>query len=244
MNPRIKNVDNLSFEGKKALIRVDFNVPLDDNQKVTDDTRIQAALPTIQKILNDGGSAILMSHLGRPKNGPEDKFSLKNILLDLEKALGRPVKFAPDCIGSEAKNLAAGLKAGEVLLLENLRFYKEEEKGDAEFAKKLAGMGDIYVNDAFGTAHRAHASTAVIAQYFYDKVCGYVMLSELKNADKVLGNPERPYTAIMGGAKISDKILIIERLLDKVDNLIIGGGMSYTFAKAQGGTIGDSLLEA
>ena len=178
------------------------------------------------------------------KNGPEDKFSLKNILLDLEKALGRPVKFAPDCIGSEAKNLAAGLKAGEVLLLENLRFYKEEEKGDAEFAKKLAGMGDIYVNDAFGTAHRAHASTAVIAQYFYDKVCGYVMLSELKNADKVLGNPERPYTAIMGGAKISDKILIIERLLDKVDNLIIGGGMSYTFAKAQGGTIGDSLLEA
>ncbi|TDK44804.1 phosphoglycerate kinase [Algoriphagus formosus] len=244
MNPRIKNVDNLSFEGKKALIRVDFNVPLDDNQKVTDDTRIQAALPTIQKILNDGGSAILMSHLGRPKNGPEDKFSLKHILLDLEKALGRPVKFAPDCIGSEAKNLAAGLKAGEVLLLENLRFYKEEEKGDAEFANKLAGMGDIYVNDAFGTAHRAHASTAVIAQFFNDKVCGYVMLSELENADKVLGNPERPYTAIMGGAKISDKILIIERLLDKVDNLIIGGGMSYTFAKAQGGTIGDSLLEA
>lgn len=244
MNPRIKNVDNLSFEGKKALIRVDFNVPLDDHQKVTDDTRIQAALPTIQKILNDGGSAILMSHLGRPKNGPEDKFSLKHILLDLEKALGRPVKFAPDCIGSEAKNLAAGLKAGEVLLLENLRFYKEEEKGDAEFAQKLAGMGDIYVNDAFGTAHRAHASTAVIAQFFNDKVCGYVMLSELENADKVLGNPERPYTAIMGGAKISDKILIIERLLDKVDNLIIGGGMSYTFAKAQGGTIGDSLLEA
>jgi phosphoglycerate kinase len=244
MNPRIKNVDNLSFEGKKALIRVDFNVPLDDHQKVTDDTRIQAALPTIQKILNDGGSAILMSHLGRPKNGPEDKYSLKHILLDLEKALGRPVKFAPDCIGSEAKNLAAGLKAGEVLLLENLRFYKEEEKGDAEFAKKLAGMGDIYVNDAFGTAHRAHASTAVIAKFFNDKVCGYVMLSELENADKVLGNPERPYTAIMGGAKISDKILIIERLLDKVDNLIIGGGMSYTFAKAQGGMIGDSLLEA
>lgn len=244
MNPRIKNVDNLSFEGKKALIRVDFNVPLDDNQKVTDDTRIQAALPTIQKILNDGGSAILMSHLGRPKSGPEDKFSLKHILLDLEKALGRPIKFAPDCIGSEAQNLAAGLKAGEVLLLENLRFYKEEEKGDPEFAKKLAGMGDIYVNDAFGTAHRAHASTAVIAQFFNDKVCGYVMLSELENADKVLGNPERPYTAIMGGAKISDKILIIERLLDKVDNLIIGGGMSYTFAKAQGGTIGDSLLEA
>ncbi|TFV93318.1 phosphoglycerate kinase [Algoriphagus kandeliae] len=244
MNPRIKNVDNLSFEGKKALVRVDFNVPLDENLKVTDDTRIQAALPTIKKILSDGGAAILMSHLGRPKNGPEDKFSLRHIVVDLEKALGQAVKFAPDCIGEEAKVLAAGLKPGEVLLLENLRFYKEEEKGDAEFAKKLASLGDIYVNDAFGTAHRAHASTAVIAQFFTEKVCGYLMLSELENADKVLGNPERPYTAIMGGAKISDKILIIERLLDKVDNLIIGGGMSYTFAKAQGGTIGDSLLEA
>ncbi|MCS5491627.1 phosphoglycerate kinase [Algoriphagus limi] len=244
MNPRIKNVDNLSFEGKKALVRVDFNVPLDENLKVTDDTRIQAALPTIKKILKDGGAAILMSHLGRPKNGPEDKFSLRHIVMDLEKALGQPVKFASDCIGEEAKMLAAGLKPGEVLLLENLRFYKEEEKGDPEFAKKLASMGDIYVNDAFGTAHRAHASTAVIARFFTEKVCGYLMLSELENADKVLGNPERPYTAIMGGAKISDKILIIERLLDKVDNLIIGGGMSYTFAKAQGGTIGDSLLEA
>ena len=244
MNPRIKNVDNLSFEGKKALIRVDFNVPLDDNNNVTDDTRIQAAVPTINKILKDGGAVILMSHLGRPKSGPEDKFSLKHIVVALEKALGRSVKFAPDCIGDEAKNIAEGLKGGEVLLLENLRFYKEEEKGDEEFAKKLAHLGDIYVNDAFGTAHRAHASTAVIAQYFDIRVCGYLMLSELKNADMVLGNPERPYTAIMGGAKISDKILIIERLLDKVDNLIIGGGMSYTFAKAQGGTIGDSLLEA
>ncbi|NVJ86375.1 MAG: phosphoglycerate kinase [Algoriphagus sp.] len=244
MNPRIKHLDNLSFEGMKALIRVDFNVPLDDHLKVTDDTRIQAAIPTIEKILNDGGSAILMSHLGRPKNGPEDRFSLRHIVLDLEKALGRPVKFAQDCIGEEAEMLALGLKPGEVLLLENLRFYKEEEKGDPEFAKKLASLGNIYVNDAFGTAHRAHASTAVIAQFFTEKVCGYLMLSELKNADKVLGNPERPYTAIMGGAKISDKILIIERLLDKVDNLIIGGGMSYTFAKAQGGTIGDSLLEA
>lgn len=243
MNPRIKNVDNLSFEGKKALMRVDFNVPLDEHFNVTDDTRIQSAVPTIKKVLSDGGSVILMSHLGRPKNGPEDRFSLKHIVLDLEKALGVPVRFAPDCIGKEARNLALGLKPGEVLLLENLRFYKEEEKGDKDFAEKLSKLGDIYVNDAFGTAHRAHASTAVIAQFFIDKVCGYLMLSELKNADKVLGNPERPYTAIMGGAKIADKILIIERLLDKVDNLIIGGGMSYTFAKAQGGTIGDSLLE-
>uniref|UniRef100_UPI0025E38A5B phosphoglycerate kinase n=1 Tax=Algoriphagus sp. TaxID=1872435 RepID=UPI0025E38A5B len=239
MNPRIKNVDNLSFEGKKALVRVDFNVPLDNDYNVTDDTRIQAAIPTIEKILNDGGAAILMSHLGRPKSGPEDRFSLKHIVLDLEKALGRPVKFASDCIGQEAELLSESLKPGQVLLLENLRFYKEEEKGDVEFAKKLAKLGDIYVNDAFGTAHRAHASTSIIAQFFYDKVCGYLMLSELKNADKVLGNPERPYTAIMGGAKISDKILIIEQLLDKVDNLIIGGGMSYTFAKAQGGSIGD-----
>ncbi|GAB3645498.1 phosphoglycerate kinase [Echinicola sediminis] len=244
MNSRIKSVDNLSFEGKKALIRVDFNVPLDAKFNVTDDTRIQAALPTINKILKDGGAVILMSHLGRPKDGPDDKFSLKHILLDLEKALDRPVKFAPDCIGEEAKHLAAGLKGGEVLLLENLRFYKEETKGDAEFAKKLSTLGDIYVNDAFGTAHRAHASTAIVAEYFNDKVCGYLMLSELENADKVLGNPQRPLTAIMGGAKISDKILIIEKLLDKVDNLIIGGGMSYTFAKAKGGSIGDSLLEA
>lgn len=244
MNPRIKNVDNLSFEGKKALIRVDFNVPLDDHYHVSDDTRIQAALPTINKILDDGGSVILMSHLGRPKSGPEDRFSLKHIVVTLEKALGRPVKFASDCIGQEAELLSESLKPGEVLLLENLRFYKEEEKGDPEFAKKLSKLGDIYVNDAFGTAHRAHASTSIIAQYFNDKVCGYLMLSELKNADKVLGNPERPYTAIMGGAKIADKILIIEQLLEKVDNLIIGGGMSYTFAKAQGGSIGDSLLES
>lgn len=243
MDPRIKNVDNLSFEEKKALIRVDFNVPLDDNLNVTDDTRIQAALPTINKILKDGGSAILMSHLGRPKSGPEAKFSLKNIVLSLEKALGRPVKFSPDCIGKDAELIAGGLKPGEVLLLENLRFHKEEEKGDRDFAEKLSRLGDIYVNDAFGTAHRAHASTAVIAEFFSDKACGYLMLSELENADKVLGNPVRPYTAIMGGAKISDKILIIERLLEKVDTLIIGGGMSYTFSKAQGGKIGNSLLE-
>lgn len=243
MNSRIKSVDNLDFNGKKALVRVDFNVPLDEHQNVSDDTRISAAIPTIQKILNDGGSVILMSHLGRPKDGPTDKYSLKHVINNLQKLVGSSVKFAPDCIGQEAKNLAAGLKPGEVLLLENLRFYKEEEKGDEEFAKKLAALGDVYVNDAFGTAHRAHASTAVIAQYFDTTASGYLLKSELENADKVLENPEKPYTAIMGGAKISDKILIIERLLEKVDNLIIGGGMSYTFSKAKGGKIGDSLCE-
>lgn len=244
MSLNVKNVDSLNFAGKKALIRVDFNVPLDEHFQVSDDTRIQAAVPTIQKILKDGGSAILMSHLGRPKGGPEDKYSLKHIISAVEDALGKKISFASDCIGEEASQKAAQLGAGEVLLLENLRFYKEEEKGDSAFAAKLAQLGDVYVNDAFGTAHRAHASTAVIAANFTEKVAGYLMESELTNADKVLGNPERPYTAIMGGAKIADKILIIERLLEKVDNLIIGGGMSYTFAKAQGGTIGTSLLEA
>uniref|UniRef100_UPI00404884E0 phosphoglycerate kinase n=1 Tax=Algoriphagus sp. TaxID=1872435 RepID=UPI00404884E0 len=244
MSLNVKNVDSLNFAGKKALIRVDFNVPLDEHFQVSDDTRIQAAVPTIQKILKDGGSAILMSHLGRPKGGPEDKYSLKHIISAVEAALGQKISFASDCIGEEASQKAAHLGAGEVLLLENLRFYKEEEKGDSAFAAKLAQLGDVYVNDAFGTAHRAHASTAVIAANFTEKVAGYLMESELTNADKVLGNPERPYTAIMGGAKIADKILIIERLLEKVDNLIIGGGMSYTFAKAQGGTIGTSLLEA
>ena len=240
----VKNVDSLNFAGKKALIRVDFNVPLDEQLHVSDDTRIQAAVPTIKKILKDGGSAILMSHLGRPKGGPEDKYSLKHIVSAVEAALGQKISFASDCIGEEAIQKAAQLAAGQVLLLENLRFYKEEEKGDEAFAAKLAQLGDVYVNDAFGTAHRAHASTAVIAANFSQKVAGYLMESELTNADKVLGNPERPYTAIMGGAKIADKILIIERLLEKVDNLIIGGGMSYTFAKAQGGSIGTSLLEA
>lgn len=244
MSSTVKNVDSLNFAGKKALIRVDFNVPLNEDFSVSDDTRIQAAVPSIQKILKDGGSAILMSHLGRPKGGPEEKYSLKHIISAVEAALGTKVQFASDCIGEEAESKAAGLKAGEVLLLENLRFYKEEEKGDKVFAEKLSKLGDVYVNDAFGTAHRAHASTAVIAEFFKDKVAGYLMESELTNADKVLGNPERPYTAIMGGAKIADKILIIERLLDVVDNLIIGGGMSYTFAKAQGGSIGNSLLEA
>ena len=244
MSLNVKNVDSLNFAGKKALIRVDFNVPLDEQLHVSDDTRIQAAVPTIKKILKDGGSAILMSHLGRPKGGPEDKYSLKHIVSAVEAALGQKISFASDCIGDEAIQKAAQLSAGQVLLLENLRFYKEEEKGDEAFAAKLAQLGDVYVNDAFGTAHRAHASTAVIAANFSQKVAGYLMESELTNADKVLGNPERPYTAIMGGAKIADKILIIERLLEKVDNLIIGGGMSYTFAKAQGGSIGTSLLEA
>lgn len=243
MNNRIKTVDNVDFKGKKALVRVDFNVPLDEQHKITDNTRIIYALPTIKKILDDGGAVILMSHLGRPKSGPEDKFSLRHLLTELNKELEVSVKFAKDCIGNEASQLATSLNPGDVLLLENLRFYKEEEKGDREFAKKLAALGDIYVNDAFGTAHRAHASTAIAAEFFNDKVAGYLMQAELKNADKVLGAPERPFTAIMGGAKISDKILLIDKLLDKVDNLIIGGGMSYTFAKAQGGSIGDSLLE-
>lgn len=243
MNNRIKTVDNVDFKGKKALVRVDFNVPLDDKFTITDDTRIVSALPTIKKILNDGGAVILMSHLGRPKSGPEDRFSLKHIVTELNKALDLSVTFAKDCIGTEASQLATSLNPGEVLLLENLRFHKEEEKGDKEFARKLADLGDIYVNDAFGTAHRAHASTAIVAEFFNDKVAGYLMQAELVNAEKVLEAPERPFTAIMGGAKISDKILLIDKLLDKVDTLIIGGGMSYTFAKAQGGTIGDSLLE-
>lgn len=244
MNNRIKIVDNVDFKGKKALVRVDFNVPLDEKFNVTDNTRIISAVPTIKKILKDGGAVILMSHLGRPKSGPEDKFSLRHIITELNKELEVSVKFAKDCIGNEASQLATSLNPGDVLLLENLRFYKEEEKGDKEFAGKLAKLGDIYVNDAFGTAHRAHASTSVVAEFFNDKVAGYLMSAELKNAEKVLEAPERPFTAIMGGAKISDKILLIDKLLDKVDNLIIGGGMSYTFAKAQGGNIGDSLLEA
>ncbi len=240
----MKTVDSYNFNQKKALIRVDFNVPLDKEYNITDDTRIRAAVPTIKKILDDGGSAILMSHLGRPKEGPEEKFSLKHIVDDLSGRFGTSVKFAPDCVGDEAKALAAELQPGEVLLLENTRFYKEETKGDEAFAKKLADLGDVYVNDAFGSAHRAHASTTIAAKFFQDKVCGYVMTAELENAKKVLENPQAPFTAIMGGAKISDKILIIERLLDRVDNLIIGGGMSYTFFKAMGGNIGNSLVEA
>ncbi|MEX8548501.1 MAG: phosphoglycerate kinase [Mucilaginibacter sp.] len=240
----MKTIDQANFANKKVLVRVDFNVPLDKDFNITDDNRITAALPTIKKILKDGGAVILMSHLGRPKNGPTDEFSLKHIVPHLSDLLGQQVEFANDCIGQEATDKAKALQPGEVLLLENLRFYKEEEKGDVEFAKKLAALGNVYVNDAFGTAHRAHASTSVIAQFFPDaKYFGYLMASELENAEKVLNNPARPFTAIMGGSKVSDKIKLIERLLDKVDNLIIGGGMAYTFAKADGGNIGTSLVE-
>jgi phosphoglycerate kinase len=241
----MKTIDQCDFNGKKALVRVDFNVPLDKDFNITDDKRMRAALPTITKILNDGGSVILMSHLGRPKGGPENKFSLKHILGDLSRMLDIEVKFADDCIGAEATDKAKNLEPGQVLLLENLRFYPEEEKGDKEFAGKLAKLGDVYVNDAFGTAHRAHASTSIVAEFFpTEKYFGYLMAEELKNAEKINNNAEKPFTAIMGGAKVSDKILLIESLLDKVDNLIIGGGMAYTFAKAQGGEIGTSLLEA
>lgn len=239
----MKTIDDINFSNKKALIRVDFNVPLDKSFNITDDTRIRAAVPTINKILKDGGSAILMSHLGRPKGGPEDKYSLKHLVDHLSKTFNTTVKFANDCVGSEAEDKAASLQPGEILLLENLRFHNEETAGDEGFAKQLSKLGDIYVNDAFGTAHRAHASTTIVAKFFDTKVCGYVMKAELDNAEKVLGNTQKPYTAIMGGAKISDKIQIIERLLDKVDNLIIGGGMSYTFFKAMGGKIGSSLVE-
>lgn len=239
----MNTLDQFNFEGKKALVRVDFNVPLNAEFEITDDTRIKAATPTIKKILSDGGSAILMSHLGRPKEGPEEKFSLKHLVATLSERLGTQVKFAEDCIGADAVSLSEGLLPGEVLLLNNLRFYKEETKGDEAFAEKLSKLGDVYVNDAFGTAHRAHASTTIVAKFFENKVCGYVMQAELDNAEKVLNSPQRPFTAIMGGAKVSDKILIIEKLLDKVDNLIIGGGMSYTFTKAKGGNIGNSLCE-
>src|SRR5687767_12243403 len=235
-----------NFSGKKALIRVDFNVPLNDKFEITDDTRIRAAITTIQKILKDGGSVILMSHLGRPKDGPTNKYSLKHLVPHISKLLnGTKVDFADDCIGQQAIEKAKALKPGEVLLLENLRFYKEEEKGDKEFARKLAGLGDVYVNDAFGTAHRAHASTAVIADFFQPdkKLFGLLMESEVKSAEKVLRDAEKPFTAIMGGAKVSDKILLIENLLERADHIIIGGGMAYTFFKAQGGKVGSSLVE-
>ena len=237
-------IDQFNFSGEKVLIRVDFNVPLNADFQITDDSRITATLPTLNKILGDGGSVILMSHLGRPKNGLEDKYSLRHILSHLSGLLGRNVKFASDCIGAEAAAMAAGLGAGEVLLLENLRFYKEEEKGDRDFANKLASMGTFYVNVAFGTAHRAHASTAIIAEFFPGKKAfGYVMAREVENADKVMKAPQRPFTAIVGGAKVSDKILIVENLLNVADHIIIGGGMAYTFFKAQGGQIGKSLCE-
>jgi len=240
----MQTINNYDFKGKKALIRVDFNVPLNENFEITDDTRIRAALPTLKKVIEKGGSPIIMSHLGRPKDGPIDKYSLHHLVSHLSKLLGVPVKFASDCIGEETKIIAGELKAGEVLLLENLRFYKEEEKGEEAFAGKLAENGDCWINDAFGTAHRAHASTAVIAKFFpNDKMFGFLIESELDSLSKVLESPKRPFTAIMGGAKVSSKITIIENMLDKVDNLIIGGGMTFTFVKAHGGNIGGSLCE-
>jgi phosphoglycerate kinase len=265
----MQTIDNFNFKGKKAIVRVDFNVPLDKKTfEVTDDTRIRGALPTISKILKDGGSAILMSHLGRPDGVPQDKYSLKHVLTTLNKLTGAQVKFADDCMGESAVNLSKDLKPGEILLLENLRFYLEEEgkpklpetvtdeekkaakdamkKKQKEFTAKLASYADCYVNDAFGTAHRAHASTALIADLFPDdkKMFGYLIVGELNAMDKVLKSNEKPFTAIMGGAKVSDKILVIENLLPRIDNLIIGGGMTYTFIKAQGGKIGNSLCEA
>ncbi len=240
----MNTIETYDFKGKRALIRVDFNVPLNEEFTITDTTRIDAALPTIRKVIAGGGSAIVMSHLGRPKGGPENKFSLSHLLPYLNEKLGLTVKFADDCIGQSATDLSAGLKPGEVLLLENLRFYKEEEKGDLEFSKKIAALGDCYVNDAFGTAHRAHASTAIIAQFFpKDKLFGYLMDGEVASLKKVLESGERPFTAILGGAKVSGKIQIINHLMDKCDNIIIGGGMMFTFIKAMGGEVGSSLVE-
>lgn len=241
----MKTVDSINFQNQRAVVRVDFNVPLNDKLEVTDSTRIKAAVPTIKKILKDGGSVVLMSHLGRPKEGPADKFSLRHVTGTLSRLLDTPVKFAPDCISTEAFEMSSSLKKGEVLLLENLRFYKEEEKGNEDFARQLGRHGNVYVNDAFGTAHRAHASTAVIAKYFEkDSRCfGYVMANEVASINKVLNGSKKPFTAIIGGAKVSDKILIIEQLMEKADNVIIGGGMAFTFVKALGGKIGKSLCE-
>lgn len=236
---------DFNFSGKKALIRVDFNVPLDDKYTITDDTRMRAAVPTIKKILADGGSVILMSHLGRPKDGPTEKYSLKHLLKQLGELLGTEVQFAADCIGGEATQKAAALQPGQVLLLENLRFYKQEEKGDRDFAQKLARLGDVYVNDAFGTAHRAHASTAIIAGFFPPeaKMFGLLMEGEVSSAEKVMHSSEKPFTAIIGGAKVSDKILLIENLMERATDIIIGGAMAYTFYKASDGKVGNSLVE-
>ena len=239
----MKTVNDFDFKNKKALIRVDFNVPLDENFNSTDATRIEAAKPTIEAILKQGGSVILMSHLGRPK-GVEEKYSLKHIVKTASEILGVPVQFASNCIGKEATDVVANLKTGEVLLLENLRFHKEEEDGDVAFAKELASLGDIYVNDAFGTAHRAHASTTIIAQFFQDKKCfGLLLAKEIESLNKVLKNSKKPVTAILGGSKVSSKITVIENILDKVDHMIIGGGMTFTFVKALGGKIGNSICE-
>ena len=239
----MKTLNDFNFKDKKAIIRVDFNVPLDENFNVTDANRIEAAKPTIDKILADGGSVILMSHLGRPK-GAEDKYSLRHIVAKTSEVLGVPVQFATDCIGEPATTAAAALQPGQVLLLENLRFYKEEEAGDVDFAKKLADLGDIYVNDAFGTAHRAHASTTIIAQFFPTSKCfGTLLAKEIESLNKVLKNSEKPVTAVLGGSKVSSKITVIENILDKVDHMIIGGGMTFTFIKALGGSVGDSICE-
>ena len=242
----MQTVNDFDFNGKKALIRVDFNVPLDkETLAVTDDNRLRAALPTIRKILEDGGSVILMSHLGRPKEGPEDRFSMRHVIGRLSDLLHLPVQFVENCIGTVAQQAAAALQPGEVLLLENLRFHKEETKGDVAFAEQLAALGDVYVNDAFGTAHRAHASTTIIAQFFDQKhkMAGLLMAGEVTAGTKVLHHADKPFTAIIGGAKVSDKIMILEKLLDIADNIIIGGGMAYTFYKAKGGNIGASLCE-
>lgn len=239
----MKTLTDFNFKDKKAIIRVDFNVPLNENFEVTDATRIEAAKPTIDKILKEGGSVILMSHLGRPK-GVEEKYSLKHIVAKTAEVLGVPVTFASDCIGSVAENAAVNLKPGEVLLLENLRFHAEEEKGDVEFAQKLAKLGDIYVNDAFGTAHRAHASTTIIAQFFPENKCfGFLLAKEIESLNKVLHHAEKPVTAVLGGSKVSSKITVIENILDKIDHMIIGGGMTFTFIKALGGHIGNSICE-
>ena len=240
----MKTVNDFNFKDKKALVRVDFNVPQSADLKVTDNTRIQAVKPTVDKILNDGGSVILMTHLGRPKGKVTEEFSLKNIVTEIESVLGREVKFCADCIGKEATDMTANLQPGEILLLENLRFYNEEESGDRDFAEKLSKYGDAYVNDAFGTAHRAHASTAIIAEFFPEtKFFGLLMAKELEAVEKVLGSGEKPVTAILGGSKVSTKITIIENILPAIDNLIIGGGMAFTFIRALGGHIGNSLLE-
>ena len=239
----MKTINDINFENKKALIRVDFNVPLNSNFEVTDTTRIVAAKPTIIKILEDGGSCVLMSHLGRPK-GPQEEFSLKHIISKVEEIIGVEVKFANNCVGDEAEAAAESLQPGQILLLENLRFHEEEKKGDESFAEQLSKLGDVYVNDAFGTAHRAHASTTIVAQFFPEYKCfGSLLTKEIDSIDKVLNNSEKPVLAVLGGAKVSSKITVIENILDKVDHLIIGGGMTYTFVKAQGGAIGESICE-
>ncbi len=240
----MKRIEEYDFSGRKAIVRVDFNVPLDGDFRVTDNTRIRGALKTINRITEGGGSAVLMSHLGRPKEGPEEKYSLRHVISELSALTGKEILFADDCIGAQALSLKEDLKPGEILLLENLRFYKEETKGDRDFAQKLGEGCDVYVNDAFGTAHRAHASTTIIAEFFpEERMFGYLINSELASMDRVINDAQRPFTAIMGGAKVSDKILIIENLLGRVDNLIIGGGMAYTFIKAGGGKIGNSQCE-